>query len=229
MAVNIITNLSTVRKNIAAAAEKSGRAAEDVILVCVTKQIPIDIVLQTVNCGATVIGENRVSEALVKKQQLPESISLHMIGHLQTRKVKEAVKLFDLIHSVDSVKLANEIDRRAAAIGKKQNVLLEVNISEEESKYGFSIQQLKQSISEIARLPQVQILGLMTMAPFFSDPELTRPVFRKLRELQEQIIALHIAGVEMQYLSMGMSQDYEIAVEEGSNMVRIGSAIFTSG
>jgi len=229
MVSDIITNLAIVRKNIAVAAEKNGRSLEDVILVCVTKQIPIDIVLQAVNCGATIIGENRVSEVLVKKQQLPESISWHMIGHLQTRKVKEAVKLFDLIHSVDSVKLANEIDKRAAAISKKQDVLLEVNISGEESKYGFSIQQLEQSIREIAKLSQLQILGLMTMAPFVSNPELTRPVFRKLRELQEQILALHIPGVEMKYLSMGMSQDYEIAVEEGSNMVRIGSAIFTGG
>lgn len=206
----IADNIIKVKNNIAIAGK--GRR---VSLVCVTKQVEIGDILEAISCGIDIIGESRVEEALEKHDKLPKGISWHLVGHLQTRKAKDAVGLFDLIHSVDSVKLAREIDKRAQAVGKVQDILLEVNVSGEAAKYGFRPEDVTKALKEISLLHNVQVLGLMTMAPLSGDP---RPFFRALKKMAE--------GFGLKYLSMGMSQDYIAAIEEGSNMVRIGTAIF---
>lgn len=224
---DISTNLLEVRKNIERSAKKVGRDPANIILVCVTKQIPIELIQKVINLGISIIGESRIEEARTKWGELPKDITWHMIGHLQTRKVKEAVNIFYLIHSVDSIRLAKEIDKRSRAINKIQNVLIEVNISGEKSKYGMKENEVISNIKEISKFNNIKICGLMTMAPFVADPELTRPVFKGLRELNEKISSLNIPNVCMKYLSMGMTQDYTVAIEEGANMVRIGTGIFS--
>lgn len=223
----IVDNLIRVRKRIEEAAQRSNRTSEEILLLCVTKGRCIEEIQILIKNGVRVIGENRVGEALEKFEKFGSVLSFHMIGHLQRRKVKDAVKIFDLIHSVDSVKLAYEIDKRAGSIGKCQDVLIEVNVSGEETKYGFHPGETIEAIREISRLPNIRVLGLMTMALLVDNPELTRPVFRALRLLKEEIDKLEIPNVKMQYLSMGMTQDFEIAIEEGANIVRIGTAIFS--
>lgn len=224
--MSIADNINLVKNNIKLAAEKSSRKPDEIILVCVTKQIPVEFIKEALSGGINIIGENRVEEALEKKDNLPASVELHMIGHLQTRKAKDAVKIFSLIHSVDSLRLAEEINKRAGAIGKIQDILLEVNISGEETKYGFKPEDMLNCLEKIASLKNIKILGLMTMAPFTDDADVTRPVFRELGQLAEIVKGKNIQNVEMKYLSMGMSQDYTVAIEEGANMVRIGSSIF---
>lgn len=223
---HIPSNLESIKLNIFKAAQKRNIIQEDIILVCVTKQIPLDLIKKAIDAGVTVIGENRVEEAKSKKEKLPEDIKIHMIGHLQTRKVRDAVKIFDLIHSVDSLRLVERIQKCAYSIEKIQEILLEVNVSEEESKYGFTPEDLMINIRKISKLVNVKIMGLMTMAPFYDDPELTRPIFSGLKKLKNDIISEGITNVEMKYLSMGMSNDYMVAIEEGSNMVRVGTAVF---
>lgn len=201
----ISDNILKVRNNIAIASK--GR---EVSLVCVTKHVSIEDIVEAISCGIDIIGESRVEEALEKWDKLPKGIGWHLVGHLQGRKVKDAVKIFDLIHSVDTVSLAEEINKRAGVIGKIQDILLEVNISGESTKYGF-----KPGDVRLLTLPNVRVLGLMTIAPQVGDP---RPVFRQLKKMADEL--------KLKYISMGMSQDYISAIEEGSNMVRIGAAIF---
>lgn len=220
---SIVSNILQVKNNIAIAAKKSGRNSNDINLVCVTKQVPIESIKEAISAGIKVVGESRVDEAISKKEKIHDNIRWHLVGHLQSRKVKDAVRIFDLIHSVDTVDLAEEINKRAGSIGKIQDILLEVNISGEVSKYGFKTEDVIPSLKLITDLPNVKILGLMTMAPLVDNPELTRPVFRGLKELADKIGE---EGVKIKYLSMGMTQDYMVAIEEGSNMVRIGTAIF---
>lgn len=207
----ISENIRKIRNNI----------GPEVSLVCVTKQVSVEDILEVISCGINIIGESRVEEALSKYDKLPKGISWHLVGHLQTRKVKDAVRIFDLIHSVDSLHLAQEINKRAGAIGKIQDILLEVNISGESTKYGFKAQDVRSTLEEIKNLPNVRVLGLMTMAPLVNDPELTRPIFRELKKMADDL--------GLKYLSMGMTQDYIVAIEEGANMVRIGTAIFGRG
>lgn len=214
----ITSNILQVKINIEIAAKKKGRSGSDISLVCVTKQIPIDNIKEAISAGINFIGESRVEEALEKKEKLSPDVSWHLVGHLQTRKVKDAVRIFDLIHSVDTVHLAQEINKRAEGIGKIQNILLEVNISGEVSKYGFKPEDVKSSLGEIAGLSNIRVLGLMTMAPLVDNPELVRPIFRELKSLADDL--------GLKYLSMGMTQDYMVAIEEGANIVRIGTAIF---
>lgn len=201
----ISENILKIRNNI----------GTEVSLVCVTKQVPVEDIIGAISCGINIIGESRIEEALSKYDKLPKGISWHLVGHLQTRKVKDAVKIFDLIHSVDTVHLAQEIDKRAGAIGKIQDILLEVNISGESTKYGFRPEDVIPSLAEIKKLPNVRVLGLMTMAPLVGDP---RPIFKSLKKMADDL--------GLKYLSMGMTQDYMVAIEEGANMVRIGTAIF---
>lgn len=208
--LRIADNIFKVRNNIAIAGK--GR---DISLVCVTKHVPIEDILEAISCGVNIIGESRIEEALEKRDKLPKGISWHLVGHLQSRKVKDAVRIFDLVHSVDTVHLAGEINKRAGAIGKIQDILLEVNISGEVTKYGFKPGDVKSALKEIYNLPNVRVLGLMTMAPQSGDH---RPIFRGLKRMADDL--------ELRYLSMGMSQDYIVAIEEGANMVRIGTAIF---
>ena len=214
-------NLTRVKERIKAAAERVGRDLESVKIVVVTKEAKIDQVREAVEAGVADIGENRVKEALLKRNLLNSHVlAWHMIGHLQSNKVREAVRIFSLIHSVDSVRLAYILDREAAKNNKVQDILLEVNVSGEGSKFGIKPNGIENFLEETRSLKHLNVLGLMTMAPLVADAEVTRPYFRKLKELAN--------AHRLKELSMGMTQDFEVAVEEGATMVRIGSAIFSA-
>ncbi|MBN1883393.1 MAG: YggS family pyridoxal phosphate-dependent enzyme [Deltaproteobacteria bacterium] len=225
-------NLDTVNDAIARAAEKAGRSSDEITLVTVTKTFGVDIVQAAVAAGARDLGENYVQEAREKITTLAETDApqprWHFIGGLQKNKAKYAVRLFDLIHSVDGVELAAELNRRAGLEGKKQDVLIQVNISEEEQKSGVSPEGIIALARSVAACENLSVLGLMGMPPFGLDPEVSRPYFVTLRGLSERIEKERIPGVVMEELSMGMSNDYAVAVEEGATMVRVGTAIFGS-
>lgn len=222
----ISENLRAVRKKIEEAARRAGRQAGGIILVCVTKTVAVPQIEEALACGATDIGESRVQDAAVKFKAIGARARWHLIGHLQTNKVKDAVRIFGLIHSVDSLKLAEEISKRAGVFDKTQEILIEVKTSEEATKYGALPDEVFDLVEKAAVLPNIKIMGLMTMAPVVSDAREARPYFKRLKELSEAIAAKKIENVNMRYLSMGMTQDFEAAIEEGANMVRIGHAIF---
>ena len=224
--MSIAENLRSVQDRIAAAAKRAGRDPSSVRLVTVTKTIGFDRIREAVTAGAAILGENRVQEAGKKIEALGRIASWHLIGHLQTNKTKYAVKLFDLIHSVDALELAREIDRQAAKIGKVQDILIEISIAGEASKAGMAVKGAPALVAEAARLNNVSVKGLMTMPPYSENPEDSRPYFSVLRELAETIAKENIPTVSMQELSMGMSGDFEVAVEEGATLVRVGTAIF---
>jgi len=218
----IAENCAVIRKTIEDAAKRCHRDPKGIRLLCVTKARRVNEIREAIGCGISDIGENRVKEAKEKFGSLKDAgVKWHMVGHLQTNKVRDAVKQFDLIHSVDSLKIAEEIDKQAAKINKVQEIFLEINTSGEESKYGIRPGELLFIVNDIMKLKNIRLSGLMTMAPFSKDPEKARPFFRKLRELKDEIGELRI-----KHLSMGMSQDYEAAVEEGATIVRVGTAIF---
>ena len=216
--MDIARNLQDVERRIAQAVQRVSRSPEEITIVAVTKGLTAQAIEAALEAGIRHIGENRVHEAREKIARLP-TLQLyptwHMVGHLQTNKVKTAVEIFDIIHSIDSLRLAEALSGRAE---KTIPVLLQVNISGEEPKSGFSEAELHKAAEEVARLPRLDVKGLMTIAPLVSDPEEVRPVFRRLRELRDSL------GLE--HLSMGMSDDFEVAVAEGATMVRIGRAIF---
>ncbi len=224
--MSIAENLRTVRDRITLAAKRAFRDPASIRLVVVTKTIDVDRIREAVAAGATVLGENRVQEAKEKIEKLGRIASWHLIGRLQTNKAKYAVKLFDLVHSVDSLDLARELDRQAAKIGKVQSVLIEVSIAGEASKAGVEVKGTSDLAREAAKLKNLSIKGLMTMPPYSENPEDARPYFRNLRDLANAIIKEDIPAVSMKELSMGMSGDFEVAIEEGATMVRIGTAIF---
>ena len=214
-------NLARVRERIKRTAERAGRDPGTIRLIVVTKEADADQMKEAVAEGITDIGENRVKEALSKSKLFDSHVlSWHMIGHLQSRKAREAVKIFSTIHSVDSVKLAYIINEEAEKNNKIQDILLEVNTSGEKTKFGIRPEELENFLKETKHLKHINILGLMTMAPFTRSAESVRPCFRKLKELAD--------AHGLKELSMGMTQDFEVAVEEGATMVRIGSAIFSS-
>lgn len=219
-------NLNKIKQEILDSCLKSGRRMEDVKLVAVSKNFPEDAVLEAYRQGQFVFGENRVQELMKKKPLLPEDISWHLIGSLQRNKVKDIITNVELIHSVDSLRLAEEISKQALKAKIVVNILIQVNISGENTKQGFNSDELLGSIQEIGALPGIKIKGLMTMAPLADDPEEVRPVFRGLKKLSQTIASMNIKGVEMLELSMGMSDDFKVAVEEGATLVRIGSRIF---
>lgn len=219
-------NLEEVRKNISEAISKSGREAEDVCLIAVSKTKPAELLLEAYEAGVRDFGENKVQELTDKYEKLPKDIRWHMIGHLQTNKVKYIVDKAFLIHSVDSVKLAKEISKEAVKKGLVCRILLEVNVADEDSKFGFSCEDVLASIEEIAGLEGIRVTGLMTVAPYVEDPEENRPVFRKLKQLSVDITRKNIDNVSMDILSMGMSGDYHVAIEEGAKYVRVGTSIF---
>ncbi len=219
--------LQAVLERIGRACERSGRDPQDVRLVAVSKTVAAERVRQAVAAGVQILGENYIQETRDKQAELGDlSVSWHFIGHLQRNKAKYAVRMFDLIHSLDSLKLARELDRQAARHGRVQPVLIQVNISREESKSGIATEEIETLVREVAGLEHLRLQGLMTMPPFFDQPERARPYFRKLAELARHIAQLDIAGVSMQELSMGMSGDFEVAIEEGATLVRVGTAIF---
>jgi PLP dependent protein len=222
----ISENLKIVRGRIKAAAERAGRRADDIILVCVTKTAGIPSIEEALAASAADIGESRVQDAEVKFRAIGARARWHLVGHLQTNKVKGAVRIFDLIHSVDSLRLAGEISKRAGAFKKTQKILVEVKTSEEAAKYGAEPEEVIGLVEKVAALPHIKIMGLMTIAPLVPDNGKTRPYFRRLREISEAIAGKNIDDVSMRYLSMGMTRDFEVAVEEGANIIRVGHAIF---
>jgi len=219
-------NLERLRENINKACHRSGRLASEIVLVAVTKTFPVEAIEQAMLHGATIIGENRVQEASEKYLSIGNKVEWHLIGHLQSNKAKKAVEIFSLIHSIDSVELAREVGRRALQTGKVQDLLLEVNTSGEPQKYGFDPQMLGKALEEVKDIPGIKVLGLMTVGPLTDDVAAIRRSFKELRSLFDELKARAIPNIEMKYLSMGMSGDYAIAIEEGSNMIRVGSAIF---
>jgi len=224
--MSIKENLGKIKQRIRAKSELVGRDPQEITLVAVAKTVEVDRIEEAIASGVNIIGESRVQEANEKYEKLGNKVIWHLVGHLQRNKAKDAVKIFDLIHSVDSVKLAKEIDKQARNGGKIQKILIEVNVSGEESKYGLRPEEVIPFLKEISELPNIRVKGLMTMAPLYENPDYSRPHFRKLRELLEEVKTQNIINVKMKYLSMGMTNDFEVAVEEGSNMVRIGRAIF---
>lgn len=224
----IAENIENVQNRIKRAAEKVGRDAKEIKLVTVTKTVDVNRIKEAVEAGLRIFGENRVQEAQKKvasyELRVPSGkIEWHFIGHLQTNKAKYAVQLFDMIHSIDSTALAEELNKQAAKINKIQDALIEVKLSEEETKHGVPKNELMELIESTKDMKNLNILGLMTIPPFFDDAEKTRPYFRRLRELRDVAVK---NGYNLPELSMGMSHDFEIAIEEGATMVRIGTAIF---
>ncbi|MFH1441253.1 MAG: YggS family pyridoxal phosphate-dependent enzyme [Candidatus Omnitrophota bacterium] len=218
-------NLFEVRRRIEAVCAKLGKNPDLITIVGVSKNRTVEQLKELAESGIADVGENKVQEALLKYNQLL-TFKLHMVGHLQTNKVKEAVKIFDLIHSVDSLHLAAEIDKQACRINKIQDILIEVNTSQEAAKFGFKPDEVIGAVKQIAVLGNVDIKGLMTVAPVVGNPEQARPFFKLLRELSGQISTLHVTPYTLNILSMGMTDDFEIAIEEGSNMVRLGRVLF---
>ncbi len=222
-------NLERVRARLAEAASASGRDPGEIRVIAVTKTVEPAQVKEAIEAGVTDIGENRAQEARAKFDALGEDacrLRWHFIGHLQTNKVKYVVKICDMIHSLDRLSLAYEIDKRARRAGRVLETLVQVNVSGEKSKFGLPPEEVPGFVRRVAQLQGLRIVGLMTMAPYTSDAEETRPYFRGLRQLFRRLEADPPEGVEMKYLSMGMSNDYVVAVQEGANMVRIGTAIF---
>ena len=225
--MSVAENIERVRERIHHACRRSGRAVEDVRLIAVSKTMPAESIRQAYAAGLREFGENRVQEAAAKRKELTDVDAVwHLIGHLQSNKARLACGLFDFIHSVDSLHLAERIDREAAALGRKMPVLIEVHLGEESSKFGVEEGELVRLAEHVGALPSLELRGLMTLPPFFDDPQQVRPFFRRLRELARRIEAQELAGVSMRELSMGMSHDFEIAIEEGATIVRVGTAIF---
>ena len=219
-------NYRQVLNNIQDACQAVGRDPKEVTLVAVSKTKPVEMLQQVYDAGARVFGENKVQELTDKYEALPKDIQWHMIGHLQRNKVKYIVDKVDMIHSVDSYRLAQTIETEAAKKNVTVSVLLEVNVAEEESKFGLKMDEVLPLVQQISELPHVQVKGLMTIAPFVSNPEDNREIFRKLKKLSVDIEAKNINNTTMSVLSMGMTGDYMVAVQEGATMVRVGTGIF---
>jgi pyridoxal phosphate enzyme (YggS family) len=224
----LIDSIRSIYKRISHASMRAGRNPEEVTLIAVTKTVAVHQIKEAMDAGLRTFGENRVQEAKVKIEELSAgpampSVSWHLIGHLQKNKAKYAVRLFDLIHSLDSTELAEELNSQAEKIGKVQEVLVEVKLSPEETKHGIAGTELPQFLKIIQAMMNLKLKGLMTIPPFSEHPEGARPYFRELRALRDEAEA---AGYPLPELSMGMSNDFEIAIEEGATMVRIGTAIF---
>ena len=223
---SIHENLLQVQDRVAAAAERAGRDPGTVRIVAVSKTKRPSLILEAIDAGVTEIGENQFQEARAKYDQVNRPVKWHFVGHLQTNKAKGALKIFDLIHSVDSLRLLKEINRRSGQMNFQTDVLIQVNTSGESSKYGVQPEQALSFIESALDYSHVRIKGLMTIGPFTPNVDAVRPSFALLSRLQDKIKAQQFAGVEMEYLSMGMTHDFEVAVEEGANIIRIGTAIF---
>lgn len=224
--MTISENLSHINERIRQAAEKCGREPSSIRLVAVSKTRPAGDIVAAFQAGQTNFGENYIQELLTKLESIQEPVQWHVIGTLQSNKVRQIAAKVSLIHSVDRLSLAQEIDRQWGNLGKICNILIQVNISGEATKSGTTEEGAIQLVRECAQLQNIRVKGLMTMPPFFDDPEAARPYFAELRRLSEVISALNIDGVEMAELSMGMSGDFEAAIQEGATLVRVGTAIF---
>lgn len=219
-------NIEAVQANIEAACQKAGRDPREVTLIAVSKTKPLSDIEEAIDCGMMEFGENKVQELVDKIEHVSRPVHWHLIGHLQTNKVKYIADKGLLIHSVDSVKLAKEIQKEAVKKQADCDILLEVNVAREESKFGFTCEEVPDAVAEIAQLSNVHIQGLMTIAPFVENPEDNRVIFAKLHKLLLDIKSRNIDNVNMNVLSMGMTNDYTVAVEEGATMVRVGTGIF---
>lgn len=222
-------NIQTVRQKIAEACKRSGREQSEVTLICVSKTKPESDIEEAYAAGERHFGENKVQELTQKQNDLPEDIKWHMIGHLQRNKVKYLMSNHktEFIHSIDSIRLAKQVEEDAVKYQTEANILIEVNVANEESKFGLETSDVEAMIREIAKeCPHLHICGLMTIAPFVDNPEDNRIYFRELKNLSKHIDSCHIPGVSMKELSMGMTNDYEVAIEEGATIVRVGTGIF---
>jgi pyridoxal phosphate enzyme (YggS family) len=226
--VVLLENIKNIYRKISYAALRTGRNPFNIKLITITKTVDFERIKATIDLGLRIFGENRVQEAQKKitecKVQIPDcKVEWHLVGHLQKNKAKTAAQLFELIHSVDSIGLAQEINKQAEKAGKIQRVLIQVKLSEEETKHGVSKKGLVDLIKNVSEMKNLKLDGLMTMPPFFDKPELSRPFFRELKELRD---SAELLGYRLPELSMGMTNDFEIAVEEGATMVRVGTGIF---
>jgi pyridoxal phosphate enzyme (YggS family) len=222
--MSIAENVETVRARVADACERSGREPESVQLMAVSKTHSVDAIGEAVDAGLTLFGENKIQEAKLKISQCPPSARWHFIGHIQSNKARDAVRHFEMLHGVDSLRLAEELNKRATAEAREVKYLLEINVAGESSKYGYSPAAVLEDIERLAELPRLELHGLMAVPPFASDPERSRPFFRRLVDLKDA--CEQKLGVPLGELSMGMSGDFEIAIEEGATIVRVGTAVF---
>lgn len=221
---DIGANVARVRARIAEAALRSGRRPESVLLVAVTKTVGLDRIREGVACGLRALGENRVQEARAKVPEIP-GVTWHLVGSLQRNKINEALRLFEVIHSVDSLSLAEEISRKAEGGPRRAEALIQVNISQEAQKHGVAPEDAAGLLAQALRLPGLRVRGLMGMGPLVQDPEAARPYFRRLREIRDRLRE-SLDAASLEDLSMGMTDDYEVAIEEGATMVRVGRALF---
>ena len=218
-------NIEVIKKEIETIYLERNREPKDVTLIAVTKTVDIERIKEAIDAGITNIGENRVQEIMDKYEDLKNYANFHLIGHLQSNKVKYIIDKVKLIHSVDSMKLIDEIKKRAEKSNTIVNMLIQVNVAREDTKFGIDINEVDDYIEYASKFDNIKVQGLMTIAPYFEDAEKTRPIFRTLKEKFDELSNNKYNNVEMKYLSMGMTNDYKIAIEEGSNMVRIGTKI----
>ena len=224
--MSVCENYRAVEEKVANACKRAGRSREDVTLIAVSKTKPVSMIEELLPLGVRDFGENKVQELTAKEAVLPKDIRWHMIGHLQRNKVKYVIDKACMIHSVDSLRLAQEISKEAVKHALVMPVLIEVNVAGEESKFGVSVEEAPSLVEEVSKLPGIQVNGLMTIAPYVEDPEENRYVFRNLRKLSVDIREKNFDNVTMNVLSMGMTGDYEVAIEEGATHVRVGTGIF---
>jgi len=226
----IVENLARIIENINKAANKAGnigkKTSDSVKLLAVTKNHNVQTIREAIAAGVMAIGENRIQEALDKAESLKTCVEWQLIGHLQTNKVRQAVSLFDMIQSVDSERLAVEIDHAAGKIAKCQDILMQINVASEDTKFGISAKDVMSLGRFVSNLEHVRLCGLMTVAPFYENAELARPIFQEMYQLFMELRDARLANTNVEWLSMGMTNDYIVAVEEGSNLVRIGTGIF---
>ena len=222
----IAENYKKVLERVKSAAFHAGRNPEDITLVVVTKTWPAEIIEEVIEAGARVLGENYVQEALPKVEAIGSRVEWHFIGHLQSNKAKFVANHFNMIESVDSISLAKELNKQAEKNKIDIEVLVEVNLAGEESKSGINPEEVEKLLREISLFHRIKVKGLMTIPPYFSNPEDSRPYFRRLRELRDKLSSLSIPNITFEHLSMGMSGDFEVAIEEGATIVRVGTAIF---
>ena len=222
--MSIAENLARVQERVQQAANRSGRSIDDITLVAVSKTWPVETIEEAVQTGLQVFGENKVQEILEKVPALPDHLHWHLIGHLQSNKIRKVLPLCEMIHSVDSLKLAQGIDRIAAELNLSPRVLIQVNVASDDAKFGFPVSEIRKCVGELNELENIRIEGLMTVPPFDPDPEQVRSHFTSLRKLRDQLV--ESTGSPLPHLSMGMSHDFEVAIEEGATLVRVGSSIF---
>ncbi len=224
--MRVAENVAFVRERIRRAAERANRRPDEILLVGATKTVDVGTIREAIDAGVTVFGENRVQEAAPKITEIGDAAKWHFIGHLQRNKVKDAFELFEMVQSLDSLALAMEMEKRGTKLGRTIRVLVEVNVGAEETKFGTAADDTLDLVRSLAELPHLSVEGLMTIPPLFADPEESRPYCRALRRLRDEIESVGIPGISMGELSMGMTNDFEVAVEEGATMVRIGTALF---